>query len=155
MGYRVSVDVGGTFTDVVAFDELTKKISIIKVSSTLKDQSIGVIEGIKKLVDGLGISGEAISYLIHGTTVATNALLERKGAKTALITTEGFRDIIEIGDQTCPSLYDFWAKRPKPPVPRYLTFEVSERTLWDGKVEKKLDEGVAREVTRKLRMCKV
>ena len=155
MGYRVSVDVGGTFTDVVAFDELTKKISSIKVSSTLKDQSIGVIKGIKKLADGLGISGEAISYLIHGTTVATNALLERKGAKTALITTEGFRDIMEIGDQTRPNLYNFWAKRPKPPVPRYLTFEVPERTLWDGKVEKKLDEGVAREVTRKLRTCKV
>jgi N-methylhydantoinase A len=155
MGYRVSVDVGGTFTDVGLYDEQDKKIWITKVPSTPKDQSVGVENGIKKIVQRLGIRYEDISYLIHGTTVATNALLERKGAKTALITTEGFRDIFEIGNQTRPNLYNFWTKRPKPPIPRYLIFELPERVLYNGEVVKKLDENEAKRVTEKLKQEKI
>ncbi|RLE15441.1 hydantoinase/oxoprolinase family protein [Candidatus Aerophobetes bacterium] len=150
--YRLSVDVGGTFTDVVLFDEKTKEVYITKVSSTPKDQSEGVIKGIKKIIKQAGVSSyKDISYFIHGTTVATNALLERRGAKTALITTEGFRDVFEIGRQRRPDLYSFWAKRPKPPIPRYLIFEVPERVLYNGEVVKKLDENKAKQIIKEVK----
>lgn len=151
MGYRLSVDVGGTFTDIVLFDETTKTIYATKVLSTPKDQSIGLIEGIKKICSQVGIDYSEINYFIHGTTVATNALLESKGAKTALITTEGFRDVFEIGRQRRPDIYNFWVKRNKPPVPRHLVYEVKERVLFDGTVEKALDEDDARSVVKKIR----
>jgi len=151
VSYRLSVDVGGTFTDIVLFNEKYKRFYITKILSTPQDQSIGIVEGIKKMVKQVGISYNDISYFIHGTTVATNALLERKGAKTALITTEGFRDIFEIGRQRRPDLYDFWAKRPKPPIPRYLIYEVPERILYTGKVIKELDENKARDIIREIK----
>jgi len=151
MSYRLSVDVGGTFTDVVLFDNIKNEIFTTKVSSTSKDQSIGLIDGIKKIAKKNNINSyEEIVYFIHGTTVATNALLERKGAKTALITTSGFRDVFEIGRQRRPHLYDFWAKRPKPPIPRYLIFEVPERVLYDGKIEIELDEERLKDIIRKI-----
>ena len=151
MGYRLSVDVGGTFTDIVLFDDETRTIHTTKVPSTTYDQSVGLIDGIKKICAQVGIGYDQITYFIHGTTVATNALLERKGAKTALITTKGFKDVLEIGKQRRPSLYDFWAKRPKPPIPRHLIFEVPERVLFDGTVELPLNEEDAREVARKIK----
>lgn len=155
LGFRLGVDVGGTFTDVVLFDEISKKLVITKYPSTPKDQSEGVVEGIKKIVKLTGISYSDITSFVHGTTVATNTLLERKGARTALITTQGFRDIFEIGRQTRPDLYDFWAKRPNPPIPRYLTFEVPERVYYDGQVGKELDEAKAREVVRNLKKADI
>lgn len=155
MGYRLGVDVGGTFTDIVLFDEKTKRLLITKVPSTPRDQSEGVIEGIKKIVRIAGIEYSEIISFVHGTTVATNTLLERKGARTALITTEGFRDIFEIGRQTRPDLYDFWAKRPKPPIPRYLTFEVPERVYYDGEIGKKLDEAKAGQIVAELKKAGV
>jgi len=151
MTYRLSVDVGGTFTDIVLFDEESKKIYTTKVSSTPKDQSIGLINGIKKITNGAKVNYSDISYFIHGTTVATNALLEREGAKTVLVTTKGFRDVFEIARQRRPDLYDFWSKRPKPPIPRYLTFEVPERVLYNGKVEKKLNEVEAIQIIEKIK----
>ena len=151
MTFRLSVDVGGTFTDIVLFNNNEKRIYTTKTPSTISDQSIGLINGIKKIQKEIGlISFKDISYFIHGTTVATNALLERKGAKTALITTEGFRDVFEIARQKRPNLYDFWAKRPKPPIPRYLIFEMSERILYDGSIKKKFDTKRAMEIIKKL-----
>lgn len=155
MGYRIGVDVGGTFTDIVSFDEATKRLEITKVPSTPRDQSQGVIDGITKIVRERGLQYQDISSFVHGTTVATNTLLERNGAKAALITTEGFRDVFEIGRQTRPDLYDFWAKRPKPPIPRYLVFEVPERVLFDGKVEKQLDDNKARQIAKELKKAGV
>jgi len=151
VSYRLGVDVGGTFTDIVLFNEKYKRFYITKILSTPQDQTIGIVEGIKKVVKQVGISYNDISYFIHGTTVATNALLERKGAKTALITTESFRDIFEIGRQKRLDLYDFWAKRPKPPIPRYLIYEVPERILYTGKVIKELDENKARDIIREIK----
>lgn len=151
MGYRLSVDVGGTFTDIVLFDDNTKKIHATKVLSTPQDQSIGLIEGIKKICAQVGIDYSEITYFIHGTTVATNALLERKGAKTALITTEGFRDVFEIGRQRRPDIYNFWVKRSKPPIPRHLVFEVKERVLHDGTVLEPLDEESARKAIAEIK----
>jgi N-methylhydantoinase A/oxoprolinase/acetone carboxylase beta subunit len=118
---RVGVDTGGTFTDVVSADGRA-----LKVPSTPADPSAAVSAGI----DGVGGATE----LAHGTTVATNALLERTGGRTALVTTAGFADLIEIARQDRPSLYDAWADRPEPLVPRRLRFEVSERISADGHV---------------------
>lgn len=155
MGYRLSVDVGGTFTDIVLFNDETKMIYTTKVPSTPQDQSIGLIAGVEKLCKQVGIDYSEITYFIHGTTVATNALLERKGAKTALITTKGFRDVFEIGRQSRPNLYNFWIKRPKPPIPRHLVFEVDERVLYDGEVEKEFDEAQAMEVVQAVKEADV
>jgi len=153
MCFRVGIDVGGTFTDIVVLNEKTGEIIATKVPSTPEDQSIGVVNAIKKLGDKFPY--ENLSFLVHGTTVATNALLERKGARTALVVTEGFRDILYIGRQTRPHLYNEWVMKPEPPVPRYLTFEVPERMRYDGEVIKELDVERAREVINKLKSLNV
>jgi len=129
---RVGVDTGGTFTDVVAADG-----RVVKVPSTPGDPSSAVASGVSALgpVAGeppLGTASGAVSELAHGTTVATNTLLERTGARVALVTTEGFADLIEIARQDRPSLYDAWADRPEPLVPRRLRLEVRERMAADG-----------------------
>ena len=149
MGYRVGIDVGGTFTDITILDEKTGKISAIKIPSTIEDQSIGVINGLQKMNTSFPL--EEITYMIHGTTVATNALLERKGAKTAFITTEGFRDILYIGRQTRPHIYDFWAKKPAPVIPRSDSYEIPERIDFAGDILKPLDKMKAIEVIEKIR----
>jgi N-methylhydantoinase A len=129
---RIGVDVGGTFTDVVAVRD--GGVLTAKVPST-PEQSEGVMAGIEEL----GIDPSDIEAFSHGTTVATNALLERKGARTALITTEGFRDVIEIGRQNRASLYDLTAHHPAPLVPRDLRFTIVERSGPEGLIEP-LDE---------------
>lgn len=151
MSYKLSVDVGGTFTDIVVYDDAEKKTYTTKVSSTPSDYSIGIEEGIKKISRVYGLPVENMDYFIHGTTVATNTLLERKGAKTALVTTKGFRDVLEIGRQKRPDLYNFWVKRPQPPIPRYLVFEIDERTLADGTVLKSVERGDAEAVIEQLK----
>ena len=115
---KLGVDVGGTFTDLVLIDEKTKGINITKVSSTPWSPDQGVMNGIKKVSKLFSLNPTEIDFLIHGTTVATNALIERKGVETALITTEGFRDVLHIARQTRPKLYDFFERRPDPFIPR-------------------------------------
>ncbi len=127
MALRLGVDVGGTFTDVVAVD--AGRVAIAKVPSTPADQSDGVLAG----WDALGLDAATVAVFAHGTTVATNALLERRGGATALVTTEGFRDVLEIGRQDRPSLYDLTRARPSPLVPRELRFVVRERMGPDGR----------------------
>jgi N-methylhydantoinase A len=126
---RLAVDVGGTFTDVVllAGDDLTTA----KVPST-DDQSVGVIEGIEKACAEAGIDPADIDSFAHGMTVSVNALLEESGAKTALVTTEGFGDVLEIGRQDRPALYDLDAEKPTPLVPRQRRHELAERATVDG-----------------------
>ncbi|MGE5759790.1 MAG: hydantoinase/oxoprolinase family protein [Gemmatimonadota bacterium] len=120
-GARLGVDVGGTFTDLVLLFEAS--LTTTKVPSTPRDQSAGVLAAI----ESAAIDASGLAAFAHGTTVATNALLERRGARTALVTTAGFRDVIEIGRQNRPSLYDLRANRPAPLVPRELRFTVTER----------------------------
>src|SRR5215210_1945375 len=125
---RLGVDVGGTFTDLVALSE--GNLVTAKVPSTPKDQSVGVMNAI----EASEIDPDATAALAHGMTVATNALLERRGARTALITTEGFRDVLEIARQDRPSLYDLSQDRPPPLVPRELRFTVTERMGPEGEI---------------------
>jgi N-methylhydantoinase A len=136
---RLGVDVGGTFTDLVALSEGT--LITAKVPSTPQDQS----EGVMNAIETSDVEPGAVLALAHGMTVATNALLERRGARTALVTTEGFRDVLEIARQNRPALYDLTHDRPPPLVPRKLRFMISERMGPDGEVSP-LDEGSLKEV---------
>ena len=155
MTYRLGVDIGGTFTDLVLHEVETDRLEFAKTPSTPANQATGVANGIRELVDRLGISPEAISFFIHGTTVATNTLLERKGARTALVVTEGFRDILQIGRQDRPHLYDWRLQKPVPLVPRHLRFEIRERVLYTGEVLLPLrDEDVER-LAERLRAANV
>ena len=144
--YRVGVDVGGTFTDVVFMDE-AGEVTIKKVLSTPKDYSEGILDAIGLSLNEKGLEGREIEVVIHGTTIATNAILTRSGAKVGLITTRGFRDVLEFGRIRRPQLYDMEWERPTPLVPRYLRMEVQERIASDGEVLVPLDmAGVARAV---------
>jgi N-methylhydantoinase A len=140
MGYMVGVDVGGTFTDVTLVDSGNGEIKNHKVSSTPDDPSRAIMQGIREILGMNSIAVEDVQYLAHGTTVATNALIERKGAVTGLIVTEGFRDLLEIGRQTRPSLYNFFAEKPEPVISGELRFEVNERLLANGEVYRAIDE---------------
>ncbi|MGH7334168.1 MAG: hydantoinase/oxoprolinase family protein, partial [Candidatus Rokuibacteriota bacterium] len=139
MGVRIGVDVGGTFTDVVLIDVATGRSVLVKVPSTTGQQAHGVLAGVQQGLAQEGWPAGAVDYFAHGTTVATNAILERKGARTALVTTAGFRDLLLIGRQTRPHLYDARARRPPPLAPRSLTFEVCERVGPEGEVITPLD----------------
>jgi len=129
---RIGIDVGGTFTDVVCLQsgQLTTK----KVSSTPADFSIGTMEGLKQIIAKAEINVTQIIELIHGATIATNAILEKKGAKLGLITTKGFRDVLEIGRLRMPKLYDLEWRKPEPLVPRQRIMEVTERINSGGEV---------------------
>jgi len=141
---KLGVDVGGTFTDLVLIDEKTKLINITKVPSTPRSPDQGVLNGIKKVSSLFSVDPSEIDFLIHGTTVATNALIERKGIETALIVTQGFRDVLHIARQIRPKLYNFFERRPDPFIPRHLRFEVPERILCTGEVREPLDEEAVR-----------
>jgi N-methylhydantoinase A len=125
---RIAIDTGGTFTDCVWIDPATRRLRMLKVFSTPADPSQAIVEALRQITP----AGEFI--LLHGTTVGTNTLLERKGARTALVTTAGFEDAIEIGRQARPRLYDFFFDRIEPLVPPNLRFGVNERTASDGEI---------------------
>ncbi|MEH2568074.1 hydantoinase/oxoprolinase family protein [Bradyrhizobium sp. AZCC 2289] len=142
--FRIGVDVGGTYTDLVATDETGRTI-FAKSPSTPADQSLGVMAGLEELARRLGVTRAEMlattERLVHGTTVATNALLERKGAKVALLTTEGHRDIIEMREGLKPDRYDLRSPPPEPLVPRERRFGVRERLKASGEVLTPLDAG--------------
>jgi N-methylhydantoinase A len=127
-GAYLGVDVGGTFTDLVAL--VDGRVVTAKVPSTPRNQA----EGVVRALEDAGVEPDVVAGFAHGSTVATNALLERRGARTALVTTEGFRDVIEIGRQQRPALYDLARDRPSPLVPRELRFGVRERMGPDGEI---------------------
>src|SRR3972149_8087614 len=146
---RIGIDTGGTFTDFVFYDG--KNVQTYKVQSLPSNPSKALLKGLK---DGLG-GGNRNIEIVHGTTVATNALLERKGAKVALITTKGFEDVIEIGRQNRGKLYDlFWEPR-EPLVKRELRFGVNERTNFQGKVIKNVRLSDVKKISSKLKKLKV
>ena len=130
--FVVGIDVGGTFTDVTAVDGATGRVTVTKVPSQPDNEAAAVLAGL----DALGVEGRSVRRLVHGTTMGTNAVLERRGARVALITTAGFRDLIEIGrtKRNIPALFVPTFVRPRPFVERALRFEVAERMLHDGTV---------------------
>lgn len=130
----MGIDIGGTFTDFVLLDENSGMIQVGKLLTTLKDPSKAVILGFEKIINKAGIKPEELKVIIHGTTLVTNTLIERKGAKTGLITTQGFRDILEMGNEIRYELYDLKIERPKPLVPRYLRRGISERINHEGEI---------------------
>jgi len=141
--YRIGIDVGGTFTDLVAVDQ-DGRVTIAKSTSTPKDPSIGVMEGLSLLAADLGIDPRSLlaatDFIVHGTTVATNALLERKGAKAGMLTTEGHRDVIEMREGLKDDRYNLRMPPPRPLVPRARRLGVRERMRFDGKVGTPLDK---------------
>jgi N-methylhydantoinase A len=153
--WRVGVDSGGTFTDICLFEEDEGRVEVWKVSSTPDDPSRGIAQGVEEGMRRVAPqSGDrpaaAVSYFGHGTTVATNALIQHKGVPTGLVTTDGFRDLLEIGRQKRPDLYDIFADKPPTLVQRDLRLEVAERVRHDGAVEVSLDEEGVRAAARKL-----
>ncbi len=149
--YRVGIDIGGTFTDLVAFDEATLSVKNVKVPSTPRNPQNGVINSLKSLQKKY--SGD-IRQIVHSTTIGTNLFLGQKGLEIpegALITTKGFRDVVEIGRQKRAELYNLFFKRPAPLIPRKFRFTVDERTLFDGSILKKLDTGELDEIIEKIR----
>lgn len=149
--HRLGIDVGGTFTDVMLIDERTGRMQIGKVPSTPSDPSVGFLNALERILPEARVAPEGVAYVVHGTTVATNAIIEGKGARTGLITTEGFRDLLEIQRQIRSILYDVMFEKPEPLVPRRLVFEAPERLDARGEVLVPLDEESVRETVRRLR----
>ncbi len=148
--YQLSVDIGGTFTDLVLRDMTSRATEVGKVLTTPSEPAEGVLRGVTELLDRTGIAAGALDCVLHATTLATNALIERRGTKTALLTTAGFRDVLEIRDESRYDLFDLFLELPKPLVPRELRLEVDERILSDGSVQRPLDADRARAVVRSL-----
>jgi len=150
---RIGVDVGGTFTDVVLLDAARGATRVWKLPSTPDDPAQGVVQGVQEILAATETAIAAVDFLGHGTTIATNALLERRGAATALITTEGFRDVLEIRRMARPgeTLYDLRIALPPQLVPRRLRFEVPERLDKRGRVVTPLDEDAVRHVARQMK----
>src|SRR5918995_6187751 len=135
---RIAADIGGTFTDV-AMVTADGRLGTRKLPSTPANYADAVIDGVTGLLAELGSPPEALEEVLHGCTVATNAILEHRGARTALLTTRGFRDVLELRRIRVPELYDPMYEKPPPLVPRQLRFEVTERIGPDGGVVTPLD----------------
>ncbi|MHC9236267.1 hydantoinase/oxoprolinase family protein [Pseudooceanicola sp. 502str34] len=140
MGYRVGVDIGGTFADFCAFDETAGSMGTVKVLTTPDKPGQEVIDGLKALEDRFGIAPGDISYFTHGTTVGINSIIMRKGIRLAMFTTENFCDVLELARLKMPDPYHLLSSRPEPLVTRDLVFGVAERMLADGTVDSPLDE---------------
>lgn len=144
---RLAIDVGGTFTDVFVFNEETKEVFVTKTSSTPSRPELGILQALEKS----NLKGTDIKIFSHGTTVGTNALIERKLPKTALITTKGFRDVIEIGRGTKEDIWDMYKDKAPPYIPRRDRFEVDERIDFSGNIIKALNKEEVRELAKKLK----
>ena len=131
--FRVAVDIGGTFTDIVFLDAEGRR-HVKKVSSSVEDYARAIVDGLREVFEETGLTGRDVIEVLHGTTVASNALLELRGARTGLITTRGFRDVLEIRRLRMPRLYDLTWEKPAPLVERHLRLVVDERINARGEV---------------------
>ena len=148
--HRVGIDIGGTFTDLVLIDDASGERAIGKVLTTPDDPSEAVEQGLRGLLEREDVDASQLKTIIHGTTLVTNALIERRGTATALLTTEGFRDAVAIGTEHRYDMYDIFLEKPEPLVPRSLRYGVRERVLDDGSVLRDLDEEQVRAIAREL-----
>jgi N-methylhydantoinase A len=149
-GVRVGVDIGGTFTDLLVFDPNAGRFHVGKTLTTPDAPSRAVTDGLSATLADAGLSPAVVQGIVHGTTLVTNAIIERKGVPTALITTRGFRDAVEIGKEHRYDLYDIFLEMPRPLVPRRLRFEIDERVLSDGSVLTQVDREQVRAITQQL-----
>ena len=151
----IGVDVGGTFTDIAVNRDDGSNLILHKLASTPDAPERAIIEGLRTILDRSGVSADRVKRLAHGTTVGTNALIQRKCGKVGLVTSQGFRDLLEIGRQTRPSVYDMHTDHPAPLVDRHLRIDVPQRTLADGSVHVALDEDAVRRAAENLAAEKV
>src|SRR5207244_8353970 len=142
----VAVDIGGTFTDFVGYDSTTGRLLSSKSPTTPANLERGIYDCFEKA----GVGAKTIDAFVHGTTVAINTVLERKGARTALIVTKGARDVYKIGRGNRPEAYDIWFTRPQPLVPRHLTFEVEGRLLASGEIHSPFNANQAETIARQV-----
>ena len=147
--YRVGADIGGTFTDLVLLDE-DGNLHTKKVPSTVDAYEEAIVDGLANVFDATDVTADSVSEVLHGTTVASNAILEQKGAKAGLITTKGFRDVLEIRTLRMPRLYDLHWEKPPALVERFLRLDVDERINNKGEIEKELDLAEVERVVQKL-----
>ena len=147
MAIRAAADIGGTFTDFVCLNEASGEIIEEKAHTTPRNFAEGVINAIEKS----GIRMDEVGYFVHGTTVVINAVTERSGVPTALVTTRGFRDVLEIGRANRPDMYNYFYKKPTPYVPRRHRYEVTERTSFEGEALTPLDEAELIEIAAQIR----
>src|SRR6266487_1845493 len=150
-GYRAGVDIGGTFTDLILVNDETGELTVGKALTTPGDPSEAVETVLADALQRSGTPAEAVEHIIHGTTLVTNAIIERRGARTALITTKGFRDAVEIGRENRYELYDIFLDMPRPLVPRYLRLEIDERSYADGTVDRPLPADELEALVRELK----
>src|SRR5580704_5886791 len=147
--FRVGVDIGGTFTDIVFLGEDSRRLTK-KVSSTVDNYATAIVDGLAELIRERRLDDAEIVEVLHGTTVASNAILELKGARTGLITTRGFRDVLEIRTLRFPRLYDLTWTKPPPLVERHLRVEIDERINARGEILHPLAEEDAERAVRHL-----
>lgn len=147
---RVAVDIGGTFTDLV-LRRADGSLVTHKVSTTTGKPEVGFVTGVREILAKAGMAGSDVEQVVHGTTLGSNVVIERAGAPTALLTTEGFRDVLEIQRSLRHSMYDVHLQKPRPLIPRSRVWEVSERIMADGSVHRALDEAGTRAVAREIR----
>ena len=146
--YRIGFDIGGTFTDFILLDPETESVRLHKTLTTPDDPSRGALAGLDELVASAGITLAEVADIVHGTTLVTNALIERKGAQLGLLTTAGFRDILEMGTEQRYDIYDLFLQFPTPLVPRRHRLEIRERMDRDGNVVTPLDEAAVEQAAR-------
>jgi N-methylhydantoinase A/oxoprolinase/acetone carboxylase beta subunit len=153
--YRIGVDIGGTFTDFALHDAATGAVHVWKRLSTPSDPSIGALDGIDELLAAAGAQMSEVSEVIHGTTIGANTVIERKGARTALLVTDGFRDLLTMQRPLRYSTYDIWFNRHQPLVPRDLVLSVPERLLYDGEVVTELEGAAVDQLVGRLKTLEV
>src|SRR5690242_5701053 len=148
--YRVGLDIGGTFTDFVLYDANNRRISLYKCLTTPHDPSAAALEGLSELTAQANLTLADIGEIVHGTTLVTNALIERRGARLGLLTTKGFRDSLEMGTEQRYDIYDLFLGFPATLVPRRHRLEIGERLDRDGRVVAALDPAQVRAAARRL-----
>src|SRR6185437_1349197 len=139
MSVRIGVDIGGTFTDFALIDDRTNEVAIHKQLTTPHDPSISVIEGCRVSLAENGRTIDEVSAIVHGTTLVTNAVIERRGAPTGLLVTKGFSDVLDIGLERRYDLFDLGLRFPTPLVARDCRIQVDERIAFDGKIKQPID----------------
>src|SRR5690242_4024028 len=150
MSYRMGIDIGGTFTDFAMVDDATGAATLEKLLTTPHDPSAAVLEGVKKLLDAGRVAPGALRTIVHGSTLVTNAVIERKGTPTGMLVTKGFRDVLDIALERRYDLYDLRLRFPEPIIPRACRAEIDERMREDGVALKAPDLGEVERAVRQL-----